>query len=92
MKFLLASNDGGKNRKPLLVGCALKGIAWLDIHLKWIRYKRDYMSLVSEDTFDKEIQTRQNAVEAYVPASLYPRNQGEILRISDLAVCRLHLS
>ena len=31
-------------------------------------------------------------MEAYVPASLYPRDQSEILRISDLAVCRINLS
>ena len=58
LQYILASNNGGKSRKPLLIGCALKGIAWLDIHLKWVRYKRDYINVVFEDTFDKDVQTR----------------------------------
>lgn len=35
---------------------------------------------------------RQNAVEAYIPSAFFPRNCGEILRVSDLAVCRVNLS
>ena len=74
LRYILASNNSGKSRKPLLLGCAIQGIGWLDIHFKWARYKRDYMHLISEDDFDKELETRQNAVEAYVPAAIYPRN------------------
>ena len=58
LRYILASNNGGKSRKPLLLGCAIQGFGWLDIHLKWARYRRDYMHLISEEDFDKELETR----------------------------------
>ena len=92
MRYLLASNNDGKSRKPLLIGCALQGSGWVDIHLKWARYRRDYITKFFGEKFDHDLQVRQNAIEAYLPAAFYPRNCGEILRVSDLAVCRVNLS
>lgn len=92
VRYILASNNSGKSRKPMLVGCALQGSGWLDLHLKWVRYRKEYIAAHFADNFDSELQTRQLAIEALVPALFFPRNCVEILRVSELAVCRINLA
>jgi hypothetical protein len=75
----------------MLLSCAIKGEGWLDIHFKWARYRKEYIKEHFSEKFEDDLKYRQTAVEALVPAVFYPRDSKDILRASDLAVCRLNL-
>ncbi len=42
--FFAASHLGGKSRTPLVIGCAMQGKNWVDLHLKWAKYCESYIS------------------------------------------------
>lgn len=42
-QYMMASNMGGRSKKPLLIGAAMFGKGILDIHFKWVRYTKEYI-------------------------------------------------
>ena len=93
VKFVAASHNGGRDTKPVVFGCAFQGQGWMDLHLNWARYTRDYMNRVGNCyknlNFKDNMHQHWNAIEAMIPGTL--PYQSESLRSQSIAVCRLHV-
>ena len=90
---MAASHNGGRDTKPVIMGCAFQGKGWMDLHVNWVRYTKDYQNRVGSYyknlNFMDNMHQHWNAIEAMIPDTL--PNQTESLRSQSIAVCRLHV-
>jgi hypothetical protein len=57
--FFAAANNEGRDKRPILLACAMQGPGCVDIHFKWARYRQSYIKevFVSEETFLQQLKS-----------------------------------